>query len=502
MVENNKFHNNPNRIKEVENMLDQLIVNERENKMVIFFNLLSCKLEQPNGTIITGEASSGKTHLVREVLKLFPKDWKMIFGGMTKKALIHMKGKMEVDKDGESIIEKRKVIDLTGKILWFLEDTGGEDGFVLLRPILSRDQKEIRYELPTKKRSKGGNEFFMNDVIIVKGCPAFITTSTKIERLPETGTRVFQLSPNETKEQSSAVVRFKLNVKRFLIKQPDFTEIKEYLTSLQQFKVWIPFTDMMYFLCDQLNVRRDIDKIIALTETVTLFNQHDRKTIVINDETYLVATLPDYLIAMEYAGKVLNPTLYNLPKKVLDFYDIIKKKMGDGFTHKQVADELYISQNTVRNYCWQLYLIGKLSKIKESGQNHYYFQKEAQNDVTPVTLKKVTPDIIARSLVDTKEFLKKGVTEKCIYIGNNTLQYIYSLLLYIFSVTVEQMSDFDTTSLQSVVDDVILLKVTDGNTHTCISCGTPTKYLNDDNKCPICSGQFEKEKYDEVKDLK
>jgi len=484
-----KFINNPNRMKKVENLLDELIVGERDNKMVLFLNCLSCFLDQPNGTIISGEASGGKTHIVREVIKLIPDSHKIILGGATKRALIHMKGTISENRRSDGLIEIIKTIDFSNKILWFLEDSGGEDSYTTLRPILSRDQEEIRFELPTKKKSKGGSEFFTNDVIIIKGCPAFITTSTRIERLAETGTRVFQLSPDESKEQSEKVVWFKLNRKRFPKPEADLSEIHSYIRNLRRYKVWIPFTDIMNITCNNLNIRRDIDKVLALTETVCLFNQHERKTIEINGVECLIATLPDYFIAMDYAEKVINPTLENLPKKILDFFGQLKNIFPKGdFTNKMVAEQTPYNQETSRNYCWQLVISGKLIKYRKDGsKENFYSYKQDENEgssVTCVTLKKVTPEMVAKSLLDTKSFLKSSVTQNC----NIGASDIISIIRYCFSVTHKHFSNFDTTSFENLINDVAWVKITEetDNEARCVSCGIKTGDLNEGFLCEFC----------------
>ena len=484
--------NNPNRIKEIEEMLDSLIVGEKENKMVLFLNCLSCFLDQPNGTIITGEASAGKTHLVREVLKLFPKEMKIVLGGASKKALIHMRGVME-HRSEDNMHQIVKIIDFSGKILWFLEDQGAEESYSILRPILSRDQEEIRFELPTKKKGKAGSEFFANDVIIIKGCPAFITTSIRIERLPETGTRVFQLSPDESKEQSKRVVDWKLNKERFRKKAIDFKEIKDYIRSLKGYDVWIPYTDLIYITCENLNIRRDVDKIIAITKVVTLFNQHERKTIIINDQELMIATLMDYITSMEYLVPVMNPTLFNLPKKILDFYNVMRHDFPAGnFTHRMIAENTQYGQETARRYCWELSKANWLIRLKTESirEISYNFDiKKTDTSVTNMTFDMVTQDMIARSILDTKIYIIASVTENKMI--NN---YIYDILIYIFSVTLPNLTYLHPDKLKEELNSVIFRESHDGhNSHTlstpqpeCRLCGLKTIYLDDSLLCEFC----------------
>jgi len=458
--------------------LDKLIVGEDSNKMVLFLNALSCFLKQPNGTIITSDASAGKTHLVREVLKLFPEDKKIVLGGASKKALIHMKG----DKIINTPRGLTKYIDFSGKILWFLEDKGGEESYDILRPILSRDQEEIIFELPTKKKSKKGSEFFTNDIIVIKGCPAYITTTTKQERLPEMGTRVFLLSMDESKEQTKKVMEYKANRRRFLIEDPVnlIEEIKKYISKLKSYDVWIPFADLVQISAENLNVRRDIDKIFALIEAYTLFHQFERPKVEIRGKTYLVPKLTDLFDVLDIAVPILNPTLMNLPKKILTFYDklkeldkkgafdeevevrdrqgnIIDSKIEKKITHRKIAELTEYNQDTVRKYCWELVKAGKLSSWKEKNMNHYaILDKNDDKSVAIVTKSEVTSDLIKRSLESVKSYISGTVTEK-------EIQYnIYKVLdnIYNISVTLYNDSNLKTSEPETSKFDVTKQKVT------------------------------------------
>ena len=487
------FVKNPKRIEEVWNMLNKLIVGEKENKRVLFYNFISSFLDHPNGTLVLGEASGGKTHMVREVLKLFPDEMKIIVGGMSKKALIHR-------KPDNITPQREREIFLYNKILWFLESKGSEESYDILRPILSRDQKEIRYELPTKKKSKEPGhegEYFENEVIIIKGCPSFVTTSTKIEVLPETGTRVFTLMMDESREQNARVLNFKSHKKQFLINDPDFKPIQHYIENLKQYKIWIPFADIINISSEHLNVRRDIDKIYALIEAHVLFNQVDRQTVVINGEEYLPAYLEDYFYILDIILPIINPTLVNIPKKILDFYEVIRKKVKCGdlprLTHKDISLKTHYNQGTTKAYCWQLVESGKLVKEKEGNVNIYYLRESDENDVsvTIVTRERVTPSMIHTSLESAISTMLTTVTQ-----NERGPPNLYDFLskVYSFSVTLVTDAYFTNTSLIDLIDTVIkksYTTVTNGYTPKahCISCdGRSPPFILIKGKCEICRG--------------
>lgn len=447
-----KLKDNPFRIEEFWTVLDELIVGEENNKKILFYNMLSAKLPTPNGTIIVGSASSGKTHMVRETIKLLPDGMKMPIGGMSKKGLIHMKGNLNP-------VTFEKTIDLTGKVLWFLEESGGEESYAYLRPILSRDQEEIRFEIPTKKRSKKGSEFFSNEIIIIKGCPAYVTTSTKEKRLAETGTRVFLLSPDESREQNNRIVKAKINGKRFMKEKIDLEPFKQFIRELKSYDVWIPFADIIDINTLNLNVRRDIDKIFSLINTHVLINQEERYKISIKGKEYLIANLDDYFYILKILLPVIKPTLLNLPKKVLDFYDKLFTFDTDELTHKNISLALKMNQNTVRTYCWELVQAGYLVFEKEKRENVYQVIDNTSQSLPFVTIAGVTQNMIDRSRKEIKQWLNGSVTNSQVLINDINTD-IDELLLHIYLVTDNTFLKNEDISLMAEQNSVTDEKVT------------------------------------------
>lgn len=490
---------NPERIEKVWEALDNLVVGEDDNKKIMFYVGLSAKLANPTGLLVSGDASIGKTHLVRETLKLFPPEMVMAIGGQSKRTMRHEAG--TIGPDGENIV------DLSGKILWFLEDKGGEDNYEDLRPILSRDQEEIRFKTVAKKKTKEGSETHGIDTTIIRGCPAFVTTSTKIERMPETGTRLIALTPDESSGQSERVLDFKRRKHQFPRAKSSFRAFHQFIRELECLKVWVPFADLIDLGSGQVNVRRDYDKIVTIIKCHALFNQKDRARVFIHGEEYLVAKLEDYLYTLRYILPVIAPTLYNLPKKIIDFYRALvqlqESYLLTELTHRNIAEKMDgLNQNSVRNYCYELVGAGWLIKEKEHGQNKYALKGLGSGnkrvlDVASVTLNRVSLHMISRSAKSTFSFINKGVTEKKCIQGApfvNGVNYSFSSALvyyvYFFRVTPSNLLNIDELELISVINDVTGSKVSTVSLLECSKCGlkSPPAVLNESGLCDICSG--------------
>jgi|GEM_PF-3864256 hypothetical protein len=514
--EENKFYydrlwNNPKRNEVIWNTLNQLIVGEDNNKKVIFYNFLSSKLDTPNHTIIVGDASGGKTHMVREVLKLFPKEMKMIAGSLSRKTLQHLHG--ELKYEGKVPI---KYIDMHGKILVILEAKGVEDSFDTLRQILSRDQEEIPFYTVSKKKAKGGSEFQSADKTVISGSPAFATTTTSIDILPEMGTRVFTLTPDETKDHSKEIIEWKKLKYKLMKKKPSYAAFHKFIRELKSYEVWVPFVDIIDLPIKTLNIRRDFDKIVSLIMCNALLNQFERKKINLDGREVLVASMQDYIDVMPIILPILTPTLLNLPGKLYNFFQLLRQKKLEIMTHKSVAEALKMNQDTVKNYCYNLYKGGRLLMVKEGVQNRYFINTGSEDHDSGDTLRNfytVPLNTLARSLESTKSFLlsnrnlynKENSNINPLKIDiHNTLFYVY------FPVPLVTALNYDATELEDLKNEVTHQIVTGGYhsvvkgeaDYTCISCGiaSPPAKLDDQNLCEICRSNPEvKEEKEEVK---
>src|SRR4051794_11073766 len=89
------------------------VVGEDKNALLLFIAGLTKALSNPVSVLVKGSSSSGKSNLVRNVLKLFPQDAVISRASLSKKAPAYGKG------------------DLTGKIWYMAEHRGGKDAQLL-----------------------------------------------------------------------------------------------------------------------------------------------------------------------------------------------------------------------------------------------------------------------------------------------------------------------------------------------------------------------------------
>ena len=348
------------RIREV---MDREIVGEYENKLLLFLILLSKDLgsEYAQACFIMGESSAGKSYLMHKVLSYFPEDCVIWLTRSTTHGLEYFLG----DKD------------LNGCILAVEEAPGLSDAQQYIRPIFSERGLRI-----VSAQATGGGKV-VSQVIDVKGCPAFVTTSCTPVIDEEMSTRVWILSIDESEEQTRRILEFEAMREKY----PDAEgvggekeAIRRALSGLKPVKVLIPYADYIHFPSRRIRARRDFQKLLTIIKVSAYLHQYQRPRITVDGEEFVVATFADYNIAHTLVSKVLRPTILGLPEGVLKVYDVCKKLSEEGveITSRSVTEGCGYSQDTVRKYLNRLVRARLLLK-DETQKEHRFSIITAEN---------------------------------------------------------------------------------------------------------------------------
>lgn len=453
---------NSNIFYEVDTNIGRGLVGEKNNRKCLLLQL-NPKVKKPKASRITGESSVGKTELVKSVIDFLPDECKLVLLKLSKTALYYSKPDYIND-------EGSPVIDLSNKVLWILEETGGEEAYEILRPILSGDQEEAKVRITTKDEATGKN---ICVEMIIKGQPVFVTTSTNPSMLLETGTRVYTLSPDDSKRQTESIVRFKKSMARLPTLEDNTSKeiVKCAISKLEKVNVWIPFSNLIEVSCKDIRMRRDIDKIFGWIESWVSLHQFQRPDVIINGVKYKPAYISDYLEILKFSGEVLKGTTTGITKPVRKFYDLLYKNKESFRVKIEVKKyeqdiKQYISEEedkgiiidhkkieglfkdrykpaTIRAYCkalsdagWLIWL-GKKSRISE------YTLPSDERSVSNC-YKSVTNTL---NVKEDKEKLQKDILEKCYEIsGKDRKKYISMEELLEKIYFIEESSDFTNTS--------------------------------------------------------
>ena len=227
--------------------------------------------DRPVSVAIKGVSSGGKSFLVAETLRFFPRSAYYELTAMSQKALAYSK----------EPLKHRYLV---------LYEAGGlpsEVGTYLVRSLLS--EGKLRYE--TVIKTTRGLEA---KLIEREGPTGLILTTTSVKLHPENETRLLSVLVKDSKEQTAAILHAiaagldgetRSDLAQWLA-------VQDWLT-LSEHRVAIPFSEALANLIPPVAVRlrRDFSTLLSLIQAHTILHQANRKR---DDGGRVVATTQDY----------------------------------------------------------------------------------------------------------------------------------------------------------------------------------------------------------------
>ncbi|HKH85882.1 MAG TPA: bifunctional DNA primase/polymerase [Nitrososphaera sp.] len=175
---------------EVAVILSTSIKKDKAAKLITFAAMLLAQTNEDQLNIgYQAESSAGKSYLATEVASYFPPDEVQLIASASPTAFYHDGGKWDDQK-------KAIIKDLAHKILIFLD----QQHFQLLeklRPMLSKDKKELHYMITDKSQKHG----LRTKNVILKGYPSVFFCTAKTDPDEQEKTRMMLLSPSTDKEK-------------------------------------------------------------------------------------------------------------------------------------------------------------------------------------------------------------------------------------------------------------------------------------------------------------
>ncbi len=408
------FLSNPQIMSCIEELFEKRAIKAGKRCTIAFLNGLSTKLkrrdhEPPNHTRYRGPSSSGKTYEISVALSLFPSEMKIVLGGASKMALKY--GDPDyIDEDGIP------VIDMNGRLLYFLEERGGEDAYHLLYPILSGDQNEVVYA------TVGRNEEDHNSLLKVKfkGQPSYFT-STVEGGGEEIASRTFTLTPDISEEHTKLIIQKRTRRESAPtstennVSQREIDTIQNAIRILKSYEVFIPYAEIIVFSnYEKIRLRRDINKILTLIKSSALIHQNQRQKIIISDQEFIIATFGDYKMATDLFNSELSHLASGLPRNIIKFYEQVKADFFSGIldfdnskvTAKQAAETTGYAQTTCSIYLKELADAGYLTYEAE-GREYVYFPMVNE---PKAVLNEITLEKIQEAKAGNQKYLEKHAT--------------------------------------------------------------------------------------------
>ncbi len=376
------------------NVLDALshdftkkVVGEQKNIKTAICALISRDLPKKYrfSLIIVNRSSTGKSYFLNTMLEPFREVGDVI-------DLTY----------GTDAYLKRKLGNVNGTIIKLEQleskDDSGKLALTLIKHLMSEGVVKAGIVDQDEHGKKAPVEFE------VRGKPIIVTTATSNKIDIETKNRFLEMELDESDRQTELIIAHICRNAAGLGSEVDWDKTVKDLTSFfKELKqaahmieaVVIPFTDKIKELLPKnLEMRRDLDKILAITANIAFINYKNRDRLKckkpekliysVYGETedihkgVIIARPDDFVESVEIAGNSIRKTITKTGIKTREIYHTLRKLFTDagldatGISLKELVEATGLPENTIRDHMDTLQSTAFVIK-DESSREHRYF---------------------------------------------------------------------------------------------------------------------------------
>ncbi len=307
------------------------VIGEESNKLLGYVAMTSRKRDVPLSMLILSSSGAGKTALQDAVAAFCPPEDLVKLTSLSGKALFY-----------------KERFSLKHKVLMLEEGDGAQEASYAIRNLISA--RELVSESTIKDMATGRLTTMENKV---EGPSAVFLTTTNPETDPETKSRFFVTSVDESREQTRRIMAFqrRLQLSDGPIASAEIDAVlrrhRNFQRLLQPVAVKNPYADQLTYGDDRLQGRRDQPKYLNLIKAVAFLRQMQKE---IRTEqrngaavAFVVADLDDIRLANRLAHEILGHALNELSRPGQDLLmqldemaEVIAKRIGK--EHKNAKD--------------------------------------------------------------------------------------------------------------------------------------------------------------------
>ena len=460
---------NPKILNVYMNHLDKTVKKDQATKRMVFLTALSAYSQNPQNLFLKGPSSIGKTYNVTQTLRYFRQETIWMLGGLSPTALVHDFGTLidaetkeeidpiedkpkkedysddngKFDKKAYEAAQKRwrdrlrkayYLVNLEGKILVFLESPHLET-YMRLRPVLSHDAPQISY----KFTDKPGGGALRTMHVVLKGWPACIFCTTDTKYIEDLATRGFTVTPDLDQEKIKAAIQLIGEKKAYPWKfdsktDQEFKNLQEFLDILTGRlsiinNVVIPYSNELSRIYHSSLSRdmRDYLHFIALIELNCLLNIFKRPYIILNKNQYWMATIHDYITALELLKSFEETTRAGIPGHIITFYHKIIVPFQRPANYEELVEKHNeamsekVSKKSAYKYIELLRDIGWVDTIQdpEDKRRRLVYPLNKAESRLYYSLRQSTPFFHEKDLKNWLENLQNYSSQENIFICNN-----------------------------------------------------------------------------------
>lgn len=329
------------------------LVGEERAAKLVFLAVVSRVLQMPVSLVIKGPSSAGKSNLVKQVLKLFPKRAYHSMTTMSPKALIHSKEPLD------------------HRCLFVAEAIGvaDEEANYLLRSLLS--DGAISHETV-----EATSEGLIPRRIEREGPTGLITTTTSPSLHAENETRLLSVPIDDSPEQTRKILMAMGKSRKAVVDFAPWHELNSWLQTAES-RVNIPFAAVLGSLVSTgaTRMRRDYEALLNLISAHAILHQQQRER---DEDGWIIAELEDYEAVHPLVSDLMAQAVeLAAPSTVVETVEAVRfllaekaRRCGDAdvwVTQTELMVHLQRDKSTVSRRVAQAMKFGYLRDLNSAG---------------------------------------------------------------------------------------------------------------------------------------
>lgn len=416
-------------ISKINRVIHHHLAGETKNSLLVFLMILSAKTQRPGSLRPIGKSSVGKSYIVENVARLFPKQMMYARTSFSKMA--------PWNKAEPTDVEGVRDWNLWGKCIIIKEEENSEEFLEQFRDVLARNDPVNIYEVTDTESQE-------RDTLKVRmvGWPSYIGLRVDPHTEEQESSRAMSMTPNAGKEKYGKSQWFQGKKDQHIweenLREKETQIIRKAISMLDSYRVIIPHLDEIqkHFPNSRSEHQRHYQYFLALIRAMTILHQRQRVVVEVGEKDCLIASPEDVKAVLRIADKALANTVEGVDERAQKMWKEIKNLDGvKGYsglqdTYKDIFGERMGKSTLKRKFVEPLEELNLLHIEEGSGRNPHTFRAKGTLSALSSNFEKIekacSKEDIEESwfhqLDNNREYTDKIVLKNCPNIDNNPLE--------------------------------------------------------------------------------
>ncbi len=344
------------------------LVNEEDNGLLLFLIFLTRHFKDPLHALVHGLSGSGKTHLLKSIIRLVPPEVVYTTTAITENVLFYPPYKA---------FWKHKIL--------LLEDLDGS--YSALLPLREFMSNQYISKLSTEHDPKSGE--FKQKFLEAEGPVCIAGATTKDKLYEDNANRSFIIHVNESKSHKNKIMAYQNKIEAGLIDEHQIHDIATLICNMQRIlkpvKVINPYAMELRLPDYVFKPLRTNTHYLTLIRVITYFHQYQLPVKKTRQGTKYIATTLDHIaIANTLSKKILLRKSDELGGQLRGFFEALKKMVqaseNPNFYAKDIRIKLRMHPMKINRYLRDLEMRSYIAKTGGNQKKGYEYEVKIWDD--------------------------------------------------------------------------------------------------------------------------